>query len=267
MLKLIHQLGAQLWNNVAVLSIFAAAVSGCSPQPSRAVLDTWINVPDSDWSLWNENGKSFTPLNSPSYERAYPAKLTYKDLTFHPQLEKQQIQKEIKALRLGNLLTQFEVSHAKLTRLEDGRVLASGGEVRIDGLSQPTATLAILDPKTKTVTKLGDLKVPRTDDAVLQLRDKRVIFIGGETTKEFADDGTDNLTDTVEQLDLRSGKSQVIGKINVARHGVIAELLGDRDILIVGGWNERQFARDERWWPGAEIFRVPPKEKIIDNHK
>ncbi|MDR3616010.1 MAG: hypothetical protein P4L53_20805 [Candidatus Obscuribacterales bacterium] len=118
---------------------------------------------------------------------------------------------------------------------------------------------AIIDPKDKTLIRLDGLQVPRIDDAVVQLKDGRVIFIGGETTKEYADDGTDNLTNTVEELDLRTGVTKRIGRILVPRKGVIAEVIGDRDILIVGGWNQRTIVRDERWWPEAEIFRVPAK--------
>lgn len=103
--------------------------------------------------------------------------------------------------------------------------------------------------------------MPRVNDTVVQLKDERVIFVGGETTKEFADDGSDNLTNTVEQLDLQSGLSKKIGQIDIASHDVIVEPVGDNDILVVGGWNQRTIARDERWWPGAEIFRVPETEK------
>jgi len=171
--------------------------------------------------------------------------------------------KKIEDLNLGNLLKQVD-QNANLTLLQDGRVLASGGGVPLNFQPRPISDLAILDPHTKTLTKLAGLRVPRVNDTVVQLKDGRVIFIGGETTKEFADDGTDNLTNTVEQLDLQSGLSKKLGQIMVARHDVIAELVGDNDILVAGGWNQRSIARDERWWPGAEIFRVPEKEKMGD---
>ncbi len=171
------------------------------------------------------------------------------------------MEKKIRELKIDELLKQVENSHFNLTLLSDGRILGSGGTILKDGQYQPISALVILDPKKSTVTRLSGLQVPRGDDAVLQLKDGRVIFIGGETKKEYADGGTDNLTNTVEELNLESGKSKVIGKIMVPRHAVIAEVISDRDILVVGGWNERTIARDERWWPGAEIFRVPPRQR------
>jgi len=210
--------------------------------------------------LWNENGQKLSSWTS-SYERAAATKLTYKQFTFQPRIEKQQMDRKIQELKLDQLLKQIKDWHSYLMLLNDGRVLASGGGVLVNQQWQPISALAILDPRKQTITKLAGLCVPRLDDAVVQLKDGRVIFIGGETTKNFADDGSDNLTNTVEELDLQSGRSQIIGRIPMARHGLMSEIVGDREILVVGGWNQRTFARDERWWPGGEIFRVPPKTK------
>jgi hypothetical protein len=244
-------------------------VSGCAIRPSNHThsIDTWVHVPHSEWALFDESGKELSPLNSPSYTRAFAHKLKYKDFVFYPQLEKEQMRKKIQELKLGERLSPFEKSRASLVCFKDGRVLASGGEVNENGIDRPIPTRALLDPKAKTLTKLSALHVPRSDDAIVELGDKRIIFIGGQTTKEFADDGTDNLTDTVEQLDLNSGASKIIGRISVPRHGVIARLVGDNEIFIVGGWNQRQIARDERWWPGAELFRIPADEKVFQDQK
>ena len=220
-----------------------------------------MNVPDGDVALWDASGKQFNQLNSLSYQRESAAKLTYKGVNFQLSVERQQAEKAIHALQIDNVLKQLKHSDSHLSLLNDGRVLASGGSVENNGHYEPISDLAIIDPKKKTLKRLASLQIPRQDDTVVQLKDGRIIFIGGETTKRYADDGTDNLTDTVEELDLQSGKTKVLGRILVPRHHVFAEVISDRDILIVGGWNERTIARDERWWPGAEIFRVPVKAR------
>ncbi len=257
MLKLEHETLSNMILAVAVFMVMVG-VSGCVAIPLGPTKNTFVEVLDSDWSLWNENDKPLNHWNSLSYVRSDAPKLTYKQFTFHPPMEKENMSNKIQKLKLGKLLKQVD-PNANLTLLRDGRILASGGGVPLNFQTRPISDLVILDPNTKTFTKLAGLRVPRVNDTVVQLKDGRVIFIGGETTKDFTDDGTDNLTNTVEQLDLQTGLTKVIGRIMVARHDVIAELVGDNEILVAGGWNQRTIARDERWWPGAEIFRVPRK--------
>ncbi len=249
---------------VGAVFMLAAVVSGCSPMNSEPTKDTYVEVPDRDWALWDDHDGVLVHWNSTSYVRADAPKLTYKQLTFHPPLEQEQMAKKIDDLKLGKILKQVD-ENAHLTLLRDGRVLSSGGGVPLNFQPRPISDLVILDPISKTSKRItAGLRVPRTNHTVVELKDGRVIFIGGETTKEFADDGSDNITNTVEQLDLQTGQTTVIGRFMMARHDVVAEVVGDRDILLEGGWNQRSIARDERWWPGAEIFRVPEKEKIGD---
>jgi hypothetical protein len=231
----------------------------CGCGMSGPTKKTYMDVPDGDFALYDKSGKKFDQWNSLSYERASATKLTYKGRVFQPPFERQQMEKAIYALAIENLLDKIKDSHFYLTLLSDGRVLASSGSTEKMGHYEPTSDLAIIDPKDKTLIRLNGLQVPRIDDAVVQLKDGRVIFIGGETTKEYADDGTDNLTNSVEELDLQTGATRRLGRILLPRHQVIAEVIGDREILIVGGWNQRTIVRDERWWPGAEIFLVPAK--------
>jgi hypothetical protein len=257
-LKSLHRSSLRLQTVVLFVAVCVNMVllCGCSSGPTK---EMYMDVPDGDFALYDASGKKFDQWNSRSWERASATKLTYKGRVFQPPLERQQMEKTIYALPIKNLLDKINDSHFYLTLLSDGRVLASSGCIEKMGHWEPISDLAIIDPKDKTLIRLDGLQVPRIDDAVVQLKDGRVIFIGGETTKEYADDGTDNLTNTVEELDLRTGVTKRIGRILVPRKGVMAEVIGDRDILIVGGWNQRTIARDEKWWPEAEIFRVPAK--------
>jgi hypothetical protein len=234
----------------AIMSIVFLSACGV-PGPAGSKQD----VQDTSYALWDKNGKRLTHWNG-SPERASAEKLTYGKLTFYPQLEKKEMKKKIAAMSINNILEQLKNKHCQLIVLSDGRVLASGGYVVKDGASEIVRDLAIIDPTNRTLKMLSGLQVPRNDHAVVQMKDGRVIFIGGKTTKQYADDGTVNLTNTVEELDLQNGRTKVIGRITVPRHGVFAERVADGDILVAGGWNERAIARDERWWPDCEIFQV-----------
>lgn len=255
-----HQTRLRTVKSPVMVGLSAILVVSCGVVPSGPTKDTYVDVPDSDFALWNEKGKQLTHWNLSS-ERAAAAKLTYKGLVFHPPFEKQEMEKKIDELSIKKILDELKISNFELTLLSDGRVLASGGTVDKGGRYEIVSELAIVDPAKKSLKRLEQLKVPREDHSVVQLRDGRIFLIGGETESKYADDGTTNLTNSVEELDLQAGKSKIVGRILVPRHGVIAEAVGDREILIVGGWNERSIARDERWWPGAEIFRVPLKDQ------
>lgn len=249
---------------VGVLAMFVVVLSLVgwwrnSDPSADPTANTYVQVPDSDVKLWSADGRELSHWNSTFYVRADAEKITYKNLTFNPKLEREKMEKAISELSIEPLLKNVEKSEFSFTLLNNGMVLGYGGFTRKPGSFGPGRDLILIDPKTKTMKKFGELQVPRQYTSVVQL-DGSVIFFGGETTRKYADNHSDSLTNTVEQLDLSSGKTKVIGRIEMARREVIAEVLNGRDILIVGGWNQREIARDERWWPGAEIFRVPAKD-------
>ena len=92
-----------------------------------------------------------------------------------------------------------------------------------------------------------------------------MILIGGETEKKFADPGSTEYTAAVEELDLSRDTCRVIGRISGPRAYIIAERLDGDNILLVGGWHESSIG-DERWYRGAEIFKVPPAQSSDGKH-
>lgn len=128
--------------------VIATVASGCSSTSTGPTKNTFVEVPDSDWSLWDEKDKRYNQWNSLSYERASAVKLTYNQFIFHPPLEREEMQKRIEDLKLDKLLQQVD-QNANLTLLRDGRILASGGGVPLNFQPRPISDLVILDPRPK----------------------------------------------------------------------------------------------------------------------
>jgi hypothetical protein len=190
-----------------------------------------------------------------SFELCDPEKLIYRDKIFAPKLEREQMRKKIEESSLGPEIKQLKARY-ELTLLRDGSVLVSGG-------GAPSTQLKILG-KNNAARNVHELSIPRTEHSAVQLDDGRILLIGGRTTKEFADPDDDEYTSTVEELDLKTNSCTVIGRVNGARAGIIVEPLNGKDLLLVGGWHQNSIG-DERWYRGAEIFRVPDKQLPADH--
>lgn len=82
-------------------------------------------------------------------------------------------------VEVGPLMTPR--AGAKLTTLDDGRVLVSGGAPP-DDPNTTIASLEVFDPATNTFIAAGELVTPRWLHAAVRLPDGRVLVVGGETS-------------------------------------------------------------------------------------
>ncbi|MBS1989906.1 MAG: hypothetical protein JSS83_05265, partial [Cyanobacteria bacterium SZAS LIN-3] len=91
---------------VCLSIVFLCACDAIKPASEGPTEDTFVEVPNSDFALWNDTEKKFDQWNSWSFERAAATKLTYKELVFYPQLERSQMEKAIDSLSIDDLLKQ-----------------------------------------------------------------------------------------------------------------------------------------------------------------
>ena len=99
--------------------------------------------------------------------------------------------------RVGDMATP-RAQHTA-TRLPDGKVLITGGEPLIDfstGRNEPfLATAEVYDPSTQTLTRAGDMNIPRSRHSAVLLRSGKVLIVGGtkglhEASAELYDPST-----------------------------------------------------------------------------
>ena len=108
------------------------------------------------------------------------------------------------------------------TRLEDGRVLVTGG-VGPDGTAIAAAEL--WDPATRTFSPAGSLAQARYAHAATLLHDGRVLIVGGASAATV---------DRVEIWDPATGAFEATS-VPIRAQGVTATTLQDGRVLIVGG--------------------------------
>jgi hypothetical protein len=109
------------------------------------------------------------------------------------------------------------------TRLQDGRVLAAGGEVGSSRLSRAE----IYDPDTDAWTTTGAMHTARSAHQAVLLSDGKVLVAGGN-------DGSVSLT-SAELYDPSLGTWTVTGSMNVGRYTFAMILLPDGKVLAAGG--------------------------------
>ena len=126
---------------------------------------------------------------------------------------------------LTGSMTVVRVDGMTATRLQDGRVLITGGE---DTSQTPLASAELYDPKTGTFSPTGSMIAARWGQTATLLADGKVLVAGGS--------GTSGADDTTAELyDPKAGTFSATGSMTTTRDGDTATLLADGRVLVVGG--------------------------------
>jgi hypothetical protein len=125
---------------------------------------------------------------------------------------------------LTSNLSETRVSPAA-TALPNGMVLIAGG-----GSIEALGSVETYDPSSGVFTsKSVFLNVPRTGHSTTQLADGRLLLVGGQ-------DAYRNVTSSAEIYDPATGKFSLTGSLIQGRFAHTATLLGNGNVLIVGGF-------------------------------
>ena len=116
----------------------------------------------------------------------------------------------------------YRHSFGTLTLLQDGRVLAIGGEVEAE----------LFDPATDKFSPTGSMSVAREGPTATLLRDGRVLVAGGSVN--LASTKFQDLA-SAEIYDPKTGKFSATGSMSEPFLGATATLLEDGRVLIAGG--------------------------------
>lgn len=130
----------------------------------------------------------------------------------------------------------------KLTRLADGRALATGGP-------STSRTAEVFDPSTACWTPTGSLVVARSNHVAVLLASGEVLVVGGRSGS--------TVTATAELYNPATGTFSLTGSMSVLRaeHGAV--LLRDGRVLVYGGE-----PGDAPFWSTAEIYTPGPAARI-----
>jgi N-acetylneuraminic acid mutarotase len=114
------------------------------------------------------------------------------------------------------------------TLLSDGRVLIAGGNG--PNTPGPISQAELYDPKTGAFSSTGTMAADRELPAAVRLSDGRVLIIGG-----YGPRGPNAQLNSAETYDPKSGTFSSAGTMTAHSSAVIATLLSDGRVLIVGG--------------------------------
>lgn len=119
--------------------------------------------------------------------------------------------------------------------LNDGRVLIVGGSDELDSRGAYT-NIEIYNPITKNFTKIGDMNLSRykLQGTTILLKNGKILIAGGANQAEIFDPST-NTFDVAP------------GKFETARLFSTATLLPDRQVLIVGGYDNNNAVSSKAW--------------------
>jgi hypothetical protein len=121
----------------------------------------------------------------------------------------------------------------RTAKLEDGRVLLTGGQIQNSPASVITNSVDAFDPADNSVTPVGPMTIRRWSHAATTLADGRVLVTGGRTGSTAANG---IVLDTAEIYDPATDVwTETAGPMNVARRSHTATLLPDGRVLIAGG--------------------------------
>ena len=134
------------------------------------------------------------------------------------------------------------------TRLDDGRVLITGG-MRVNAEFHDSAEL--FDPRSRQFSMLkGRLTMARVSHTATLLQDGRVLIVGGWSQREAPEA-------SAEIFDPKGLTFRPVGEMRVRRSGHTATLLEDGRVLIAGGHDGSLFHRSiEVFDPKRERFQV-----------
>jgi hypothetical protein len=172
---------------------------------------------------------------------------------------------------VGSLHTA-RVQHVA-TRLQDGRVLVTGGwTLKADGTHGPLASAELYDPATGTWTLTGSMSRARSRHATTLLPDGRVLVVGGEyppsTLAELYDPRTGTWTAAAPTLGPHWGTQLVSlpggevlalgGRVRVVDDSPPSrvEVVPDTDVYepVTGTWRAGPVMNVNRWQPAALVL-------------
>lgn len=116
-----------------------------------------------------------------------------------------------------------------LTRLADGRVLASGGIDWSDRVGRVFSVAELFDPKSLEWTVTGSLTIARTGHRFALLETGQVLVVGGYGEKQL-------LLASAELYDSTDGTWNLTGALPQPRAWFSLTLLADQRVLIAGGY-------------------------------
>lgn len=105
--------------------------------------------------------------------------------------------------------------------------------------------------------------LPRAGHGALQLPNGEVLLIAGHTEKDLAD-GDDDLTATVEVLNLETKQFAPVGRLIMARADPIMVIRQPNQVIVAGGVNVNN-SGDYRWVREAESFMISDVYHVISN--
>ena len=145
----------------------------------------------------------------------------------------------------GPNLLQPRACHTA-TLLEDGRVLITGGGWPL--LASNIREVEIFDPKSNAVSLVGVMNKPRANHGLAELHNGKILLVGGRTAADFSD-ADENLTSTVELLDLNTSSFTLVGQLQQAREFPKVFPVGASGAIVLSG--------------STDAFRDDPKDSNI----
>ncbi len=145
----------------------------------------------------------------------------------------------------GPNLLQQRANHTS-TLLEDGRVLITGGGWPL--LASNIREVEIFDPKSNTVSLVGVMNKPRANHGLTELHNGKILLVCGRTAADFSD-ADENLTSTVELLDLNTSTCTIVGQLHQAREFPEVFPVGASGAIVLSG--------------STDAFRDDPKDSHI----
>ncbi len=134
-------------------------------------------------------------------------------------------------VRLGPVMIYSRID-AAATTLPNGKVVVSGGYQK--NYRHPLASCEIFDPISNTFSSCGDLSIPRSQHAMIEVGKSKVIIVCGLSSEQLAD-ALYSSTRVVEILDCESKRSEIIGKSHYARLGPQVMKVGAASVLLFDG--------------------------------
>lgn len=123
----------------------------------------------------------------------------------------------------------------RTAKLQDGRILMTGGQMANAPASVITNTVDAFDPVDNSVAPVAPMTIRRWSHAATTLADGRVLVTGGRTASTSA---TGIVLATAEIYDPATNTwTETAGPMNVARRSHTATLLPGGKVLIAGGGN------------------------------
>lgn len=140
-----------------------------------------------------------------------------------------------------------------VTKLNDGRVLVAGGEIRLNGNDDYLDKAYLYVPKEKKFIQTGTMVAPRTEHTATLLKDGRVLVVGGKNKGKYLK--------SAEFYDPKTGLWTAAPSMYQSRWGHAAVRLADKDnmVLVTGGFGSSDsISSMTLYHPGQKMWISPP---------